>query len=334
MRLYTLQNSSYRDYLGQNVRYYYHWGKDEGDKLLLYAAPEGNNILEIEADFLDGSSKGEVLSYYEGNRMKTAKIAPNADIIYNNMWDGKAINADMSDFLSVNGNIKMIDNTGGGTYNVCMISDYSPFVVQGVNAADQRINFKFGEPFIDLSKSNIVHQIIKDGEEIRLTDLRENDLISMMASKNFYSASNEKKSVKIVVSTKLITGYVESVAEKNVWLQFTKNKEQVTEEHMVSPYFVSDNADKITVGLKGDFYFDAVGKIAYYVQSGSTDIRFGYILDTGKNRGLGAAYQMKILTDEGNVEIFDTRPKLILDGEELLRRNWILFWKEQAMLSR
>ena len=311
---YDAGSSGAQAYLAQSVEFYYQEDESADLDTILYVTPRSNDIIEFSSADLSPDTTNSRLAYFDGSRKQYETIESNADILYNGIYDGKAVNLDVQTLLNLHGTVCGIDNDNDGGLDVLILTDWHTAVVDGVSKAEKRISFQFGEDPVNLDDTEIRYSIQKNGAEITLDGISAGDLLSIAASRNFYDGSEGKKAVKIVVCTDIIAGSVTAVSEEEITLSYTVNKETQTMEYVVSDQFVSESGTQITNDFKGSFYLDAAGEIAYYVQGGSTGKRFGYVLEAASDGGISTSYSVKLLTQTGSVEIYSLADRLTVDG--------------------
>lgn len=323
---YHTGGKDYSDLLGYRVTYYVQnetASADNVETVYSIVKDNANQELVIGADRLI-KIEGIKLEYEEEDgQTQTAELVGQPRILYN----GKYI-TNMADWAIINGHLKLIDNDNDGVYDVISVQEYANYMVDSVSEAEGKIHLKqfsekgesrfMGKTYIDTREQNVQAVISSaDGDKITLGQLKNNQIISVYASK-------DGQLVNIVGAQETVRGAVTEVysdgkaAIDGVRYQRAKNQKK--------EWIVDVNA-----GETGVFWLDVEGNITakstqdddLLANVSTVDNEFicGYIVDGAMLPGLSGEVQLKILLNrkDGTREerIFDVADKVVLNGERM-----------------
>ena len=122
----------------------------------------------------------------ESERVKKIKLAQHPKVIINGKFYGDYT---MEDLMPESGYVEFVDNNGDGKYEIIFVQSYETIVVDSINA-DKKIiknKFEFRNALttldLDPEGADIEYSVIKDGEEIKLSDIAVGDVLSVAMSK-------------------------------------------------------------------------------------------------------------------------------------------------------
>lgn len=309
--IYRCEND-YSELLGFKVEGYVKHPSSGLDQILHIEKSEKQKVIEIEPKDIDYVSENlKTVKYYVGNKLKTISIIPSMRVIYNGAhFDGFTAETLKPD----TGSLVFVDNDNDGKYEVCHIEDYFEMSVASLNLGEENIYGKiYANEDSDIFNYGKYEKIsvFKDGEQIRLADIERNNVLSILAPK---STSGR---LKIYVSDKLTTGYVNSVNTR-------KDEIEVDgETYEFSKAFLKN------VGLKRErlpengktylMYFDVFGRIFSCELVNISDTEYAYmraVAETGN--GLSQSYQMRIFTLDGKWDTKELCKKVKVNGEKAI----------------
>ena len=285
------------DYFGANVTVYVKKEEpnDNGEVIYVEENKKNKSITIADEDILPND--GNTFKYYENSKTKSLSLSPVADMIYN----GVAIDKDLSKLNVKNGFVKLIDNNSDKVYDVIIVTDYNTYVVESVNAENEKIVLQFGESVMMLK--NLEYKIFKDGKRATIAELKKGDVLSV-------AVSEDGKVLRIDASTESFTGVAESVNEEGVIISGN--------EYEISEYFnqISQKGkiSEIMPGTSGEYCLDVMGKIVYYTTtvSGNT---VGYLVDYNYNdEDSDGVLTVEIFTGNANIERFQFDKTVRVNG--------------------
>ena len=265
---YNVGTTHIQDYFGEKI--YYSAFKDENTGKRTLNAVSRHKDVEV---FIIGSNEYENYQDFEisytkdkASSIRKAKISKNAAMLYNN----RPI-TDWSQFDIKNGNIKLIDNTADGVYDIVLISDYISVPVKGVNLTSGFINIEDGVyyngsrsiPFdgLDNSIQNIAYN--SEGVEIRLDDIQSGGVVSVFES-------GDGKFLKVIYCENIVEGMINEISED--YFIIDSDTYEFEEKDILSK-------EPFRTGNEVMAYLNFEGKIAFLSPQKNTGERYGYILN-------------------------------------------------------
>lgn len=288
--VYQLEGIDAKDYLGMNVEFYYR--DDDGEKTVVYM--ESNikdaSIVNVKADFILGDdsdfSKNKFVYLTEKNKRRVLTISDNADVIINGRAESEYTK---EDFVPLMGDVKLIDSDGNGDFDVIFINRYKNTIVGSIDAERCMIYDKYeSERNIEADDDATDYDVIieKDGVPVKITELKEWDVVSLYESVN----TSGDKLKRLSVSSENIDGTIKSIREDIITVSGN--------EYEISADFRGERG-KLKINTEGNFLIDIEGKItamAGQIQKGGLGYLINAIVDTEDEPTL----RMKILTPDGN----------------------------------
>lgn len=332
-------DSDAESFLGQSVIFYViETAKDDYEVISMAADTARNDVVEFtldQFDYYDSTNKD--IYYFAKSTDDTStskKLETGVDVVYN----GKGI-SDITDIFSAKGasdavvvsggnslyggKVTLIDNDTESGYDVVLVELAATAVVDEVS--DGLVSFKesakialndgeYSELEFDEDDDNTLIELTKDGEAISYTDLKEWDVLSIVASND-----DNKGYIQARVISNTVTGTITA--------DFTSKTSATTDGKGFkidgTKYDVAAGAykaDKLAVGDAGTFYIDEYGKIAAFnedssVATGSAG-NYAYVynigIDTNSLGDLTATFQ---LVTANGVEVLDLADTVTVYGD-------------------
>lgn len=294
-------------YIGYNATVYY---KTENDQdILAYIVPNSKTKeITFNNSDVDKYSNG-TYQYYEDGKRKTARIANDAEVIYN----GKRV-TDLSAFKDASymyfprnekeipddGTIKLVSTDGSSNYNLVFVNVMDCFVVDHYGGTNKSIYFKDNKAAVNVEDEDDYDIYDLDGKEMLPTELKEWDVLeAYKAADNSYT--------KYVVVRNVVEGTVTSIKKSN-------NDYDEIVINGNSYYYDNEDDGKIAVGIGGVFLLSSNNRIIMMTdESVAHDVTFGYLVSSWHEdyEDMGEA---RILTMDGNLVIYKFANKVKLDG--------------------
>jgi len=296
--VYNAGNSGAENYLGIKMRAYVI--EEDNEEKILYALQAPNvEIIKIPASrilFSDADFSAENIVYEDvyGNKLK-AKVDTVADFIFN-----KKAYPDLktSDLEFGFGELTLIDNNYNNVYEVVFVEASDIFVASGASE-NTKVVYKKNGGSLDLSKCKNI-EIYRDGVKCGFNNIMEYDTVSA-------KVSIDKSTVTLNVSSKKVSGMVESVSVGDNIIEVDGKYYHVADESIINKIKISHNyefcldADKNIAGIK------TMDKFGNYV---------GIVIDAAIENGVSAAAQVKIFSHLGNFDILNLSDKALIDGDD------------------
>lgn len=290
---YMIENNNLDTYLGYHVKAYYRENNDI--KTIVTSVPYKTSVVTINAKDIDHFNANESKVYYfDANGIqKQYSVEKAFDFLYNGIPD---FDYTETDFKPENGNITLIDNNSDGVYDVVMVRSVNYLVVSTVTE-DGLVIDKNGAIKLDLSPDNneIKKVIYVGNQEIGdISNINPNSIIVAVVSK-------DGKYIEATICNTTIEGTITEKEQDYIYIDKVKYK--------ISNYY--NQYYSASLGTKGTF---AVADNILVANLEPNDaLSYGYALAVGKKGGIGNI-QMKLLTADGKITIYDLSDKITLDG--------------------
>ena len=263
----------------------------------------------IDSDDMKIISGKDISSFNQNNvvyetdvREETAVLSKNVKVAYN----GRPLTAlSKEDFLNIEGSVKLIDNDNNGDFEYVIISSAENYVVKSVNV-NKQIIYDMYDAKKSFCAQDVEYFVFKNelGDKISFDELTSYDVVSVYQSK-------DKKFADMILSNTEAIGIVEGISGFSNELQIVVSGKT---------YSFADNyialAGGIKVGDSGVFPLDANGNIAAYRAESEVN-NWGYMIDAVKEDGMDTKVKVKMLTQNGIVEVSELADKVMLDGEHI-----------------
>ena len=297
-------------FLGYEVVAYEKKSDDDTIGKIIYVEPSSDNqIIELDNSVNTfKSATDSVVDYYKGDSTRHIKLGYAVNMIYN----GRAIDYDIKEVSGDKDEIKFIDNNGDNLYDVIVMYKYSDFMVDSVDAENEKINLKYGEKIISLEDQIV--KVYRNGEKISLGELTPTDIISVAIS-----GGTDSKVYTIKACQKTVSGSVTSIhsntdGEKYVEIGGTDYKVGNYYSNLIKKGKLSE----IEPNDSGTFYLNVFGEIvASEVVPSSTGV--AYLADWGVKREAFDNYTLGVLlfTEKGKLELMMSGEKINIDEKRM-----------------
>lgn len=302
MALYDTNGLDMNGLLGYSVICYYKQEHDETPVIHAVLENNTNQVLTFDNDRIISVS-GKTYTYYEENgNSTTAQLAPSVNVVYND----RAVYDD-EHYFPAYGRVTLIDNDKDGLYDVALISDYITMIVRGVdsNAAKIYVENNVSDKNEVISLNDYERYGIYDayGYKMEPEDLQADMVLCMQKS-----SGSEASYMKLSVSGVVEKGVIEEIKNDGTYRKVVLNGIEYEESPQIR------QQDICVVGKNVALYLDVLGKIAYVKQNGNEENwMYGYLIRVAPPNGL-EPFRLKLLTQEGNVEIVTCADKVSVNG--------------------
>lgn len=301
------------DYLGYKLKFYYR-EEDDNSRTLVYIEPFKMAEFMIKSEDIEKfDGLGDKLTYFEGDRRKTVKIASDATVIRN----GAIVKENIDEAFNIkNGEMKLVDGDNNGSYETIIIYDYETLVVNTFNQEKGLLTDAIdNQLIIDISNCDYISVFSENGEQLGLSAITKNSVVDIA-----YSDSH----AFIYVNSNNFEGKISGINDKE--------KEMTVDG--VSYKYLQKAFDRylMKVSYTGLFKTNRFGEIAYFELKGSNSLP-GYVLNAAYVNELNEQVMLKILTASGNVEWINIYEKAKKDGETIDNKvESMLSLKEKVIL--
>lgn len=291
------------DLLGCRVEFYV----DEEDKIT-HIHDFSRERLEFDASLIDDYSSKTYSIYKDedSSRPRNYRLAQDAHIIYNG---NVPQNLSVGDMVPEFGRIILISNDGNSRYDTVLIEDYEIYSVVNVDNEDDSILCK--------GTDGKTSTISVDTDEVRILSASGNPLtLEDIESKSVLrvARSVDGQNIKIIVSDKVVTGSISSIADDD---DYIKVEIDGAEYKTVAAF---SDSSKIKPGLSGIFYLDSEDLIVS-IKTQETGWQYGYLMRGYFDDSFDEKLVLKIYTGNDEAVTLECREKLIIDGTSGIRSN-------------
>lgn len=287
--------------LGYNVDFYAK-ENEEGKEEILLAMPKKNSNAteEISSDMFEKITEKnsyKVIEYFKtegASKTSTATLDKEAKLVYNGK--SETMSDDLMDMTDKSGKIVLLDTDKNGRYDIVFVMDYYNMVVEEVTATNKIVD-KYGAPTLKLDEEDeeLSFRIMNGVQEIKLSDLKEYDVLSI-------AASLDKEIYEIEVSRNPVTGKITGTDEEGFYIDGKL-------------YKVADNYEgTLSLNMEGTFYLDVFGKIAGADTNVSVSDNYAYLIKayTDPNE---EETTIRVFTKDGKEQTFKTTEKIRFNGK-------------------
>ena len=313
---FLVAESDAEDYLGMAVILYVRENDDNEYEVISIAADgTKNDIVTFTLDQFDVVEESKSTTYIKYFKNSTDSSSIKKQLASNYAITLNGASKDIDDIFGDSavvatagksqkgGLVTLIDNDGKTGYDVVMVEVAATAVVDEIG--DETIMFKESTDLPTGSISNLdveedatdtVIDIVKDGKAIAYTDLKEWDVLSIVAPND-----SNKGYIKVDVISNPITGQITS--DKTSKTSATNKAYKIDGKF----YDVAEGSYKtngLSVNDAGIFYIDKYGKIAAFSEDSSVATgvagTYGYVFNTlVTDKNMDKEVQVKLITANG-----------------------------------
>ncbi len=297
---YDSNGIDYSGLLGRRVDYV--WLEDDAD-YVVWAAESGDPKelkITVDEDTEYNPQTGR-LRYTVDNRERTVKLSTEAAIVYNGRYTGKGLENYVNKRHSL---LTLLSSSGqGGDYDIILIESYQNLMVSDLETKDKIYAYdrdRTDGVSLDEEDYYILDLYDTDGNEIKWSDIKRNDILSVFISEDGQIA-------KVIQSNSMVSGKVENIDNDGDLIIDGKHYEVYSE----------NVAQRVTLGSVINCYLDHKGYIAA-VETGNiqSDQFVGFILSGAYDENeITNGIVLKILSEDGTIKSYNAAPKLNVDGK-------------------
>ena len=269
---------------------------NDDNKVCAFAASADNERLKLASEDISAATMNSV-TYYSGNKKKTAKLSPTVDIMYNREL---MTSYTPNDFTCADCNYIFIDNNSDGNYEVVMIEYYASAVINQISYNDKTVSLT-GGGLIELD------EYFEDGR--KMYDQKGLELNADMIARSqvlSYMVGKSGKITNIIICSQKETGTVDSFRNDKEYITINGTEYQCTKEYL-------NNAGQKEVCL-GDYVTASFNFLGYIVDIdvGKTGGHTAYFIDIADGDFSGGC-RIKLLDEDGEIKVFKTTEKIALN---------------------
>ncbi len=291
----TNGNADCRRYLGMTVDCLYRVEDSENVLICLYDSDNYNNVILVESDdlLLEGGSL-----YYinERDRKKQINISGSTDVIYN----GSVYSTYTIEDLKVSeGYLNLIDNNNDGELDVIIAVENDTYNVASASDYTKKIRDRF-RTSKELDLNDVKYVIYEGNNEIELSDIDINDVLSVQMSKDGTYCT-------IYVSKKTFNGRISELDGTDIYIdgveyEQTEYFKELLDDGLCNP---------IKMGNTYTFALDVNGKIAAVLSTAGDEI-YGFMVSLGLDNHFWSLNntKIKIFTEAGQMVTYNFANKV------------------------
>lgn len=294
--------------VGYYITFYTKETDDEEYIIVYYELINNRNspILVWAEDILSKATDFSVSRFvYRDEEGKNKFADLDADYVIKN---GETIKFDLAETLAIkDGNILLIDADGNGRYETIFVNEAKTVVVDRVNTVNMHVYYKYsGGGFISFEEDGLREvSLYSSDEEIAVSRLKEWDILTV------YENPSKNKLVAYV-SQETVSGIVEEITYDSDGVIITVNGVAYDVGHS---YFTlleeeTQQALKPGVGQSVKLYFDIQSKIAAIQLLGSTEEKYGLLINAAKK---GFNFELLIYPEDGSVSTMLADNRVLVD---------------------
>ncbi len=287
--IYNIGNTSAQNLLGQYVKFYYKDDEASGEYVIKWIEPDESKNSTLTIYGCDVTEVTSTTVKYDSDKgaSRTAKIAQNAQIIYNgDANSGKTIEA----ISSLTCEATLIANDSSNVYNIVIINDYSYYMVDGFAASTLIVNDYSSKETLDVDEENYSSfEIYRDGMRQTAGDITVGQVLAV-------AMSPDGQTARVEILTGSVSGEITSYSSDSVKIG--------GENYDISPAYVGD---QLKNGRSGTFYFDRLGKIVRCTALKGQTSQYGYLMKYFSDTDGQSDYTARVLAADGAVHEFKVK---------------------------
>ncbi|MDD6736166.1 MAG: S-layer homology domain-containing protein [Clostridiales bacterium] len=330
---YHTDSESDQFFIGYDVKYYY----DEDNNLIyMYKSNKVDEIV-IDSDDWLGLSGDRTASYEVNGRRKNEKLELGYKVLYNGMVPTESY-TDAELFDVAEGQIRLISNDSGSTYNIIMIDEYRDYVLKSAKVTGSKIDLLLDNGRIEIDLSNTyltvfdvnqvqqsVYRITSTGEEtIDISALKSDSVISVYAEYGKFTnglPNTGSKYMKIVVSDKKVTGTITGSNIDEYILRIDDEEYKAATYGDGSPKYTYLNISLQQAGATLSYYADFRNKLVDVASAGEStdtgDWQYAYLARAYYNEDDECMDKIIVFTNTEEMKTFKASENLRINGVKI-----------------
>ena len=267
---------------------------------------EDAEIVNVALEDIDeDTTDAEIIYYSSTSSSKTSKykMASTYPIIYNYAITDKTLTDIIFYDDVIDMEITLIENNGDNRYDMVVIKEYTYDVVDSIDVESDEFESKNGETFAFDFEDDELQIEMTDvyGDVITLADFAEDDVIAYISDEGDADFTNWIEIINL--GSNIVKGNVEEKKNDAIYVGGTK-------------YLLACD-EIIKAGDEGIFYLTRTDKVFKVDKSASVSKNYAYVIQAKfVNTGFDDAWQIELLTKEGEVVVYDFREDFTIDGDD------------------
>lgn len=305
--VYSCYDTDISDLLGYPVKAYVISGDDEDRVIYAYANESKFNVTEINADDIENAVKTQI-DYYDGGRVKTAKLSKAADVVYNGIglesYDNSILNP-------VCGTLKLVDNDGDGTYDIVFVTKYDFYMIQNASKSDKEIYIYDADGntlTIDLVKVDCKVNVWVNGDNKDFSVLTKDTAVMAVDS----GTRDDIRLIDFYVLTDKLSGKLSSANDEYIILDGKRYESSSVLDTASASKYISKEVY---------CFLDLFGN-AIYIQNAEGSSNYGFLW-SAKMAGDDETVKVKILGTDNEWKTYNLKEKLKCNSENIKAENML-----------
>ncbi len=330
------ENKYISDYIGYKADIYYK--KTGSDNEIVAFVNDNTEELVISAENINSFTDNKInYTLKDSEKNKKASLVKNPVVIYN----GTTIASYSEDIISniKDGSVELLRYSGDSEYSVVKIYSYKTYVIKSVSDKklimkpqktlnpdydkDDPVKSTLDEYLYDyttIALDDYSHVFIRSvtGAEVKLSDIKENNIVSI-------GASADSEIIYVNVETSAVSGQINSIYTNSSGEECIRINEN---EYRLGSDFEKNTDISPAVKMNVKAYFDYRGKIAYLETDklAAGEWKYGYLMNLFEDETTEEC-TIKIFTTEGKAEKFLLRDKVKTDGITMKKADTVKLFK-------
>lgn len=298
--VYKYASKDMENLLGMSVVAYYRKSSSDkkGTVVAMYTDDTINKTLTLTDEDIE-SINGYTVNYTVGDKTDDITVTRGFNLIYNGKYYPDGTVADLSERGC---ELTFIDADASNGYETVVMNHGTTLIVTNIDRTAYTV---YGE-----KGAKVVYDSSADSSFFEITDAEGNELyIDRIKNGNVLTvfASKDSQCIKVILCTDTVSGTVNSVDSQSGEVTLLSGKTETV--YTVAPGYEAN----ITLGLEGEFYLDAFGRLVYSDALPGSDFEYGYLINVAFTGGLTLP-RLLILTSV-DFEEFTVSDKFALDGK-------------------
>lgn len=296
--------------LGYNVNAYLQ-EDDYDDKYVILISPVAskNTELEISAENLEEITASQI-SYWKDKENDKKATTVNLDDTKTMIYNGQAeaFDAEIADIADKAGYVRLLDTDRNGKFDIIFVTEFKNTVVKEVMLSSGKIIDMYGGSTLTLDPEDedLDYIIVKNGEAIKLEQLKKWDVLSV-------SESRDKSIYRVYVSNEVVEGKVKGISGNNE-LDINGKLYEIAQNY----------PNDIRLSDEGKFYLDIEGKIAAVDATSTLSSNYAYLMNAAIPSAIDSNLQLRMFTKSGETVTLRATEKIRFNSKSSMKAEEVL----------
>lgn len=291
--------SGIEDYIGYELVVYASVNSANDEKtVIFFEVNEDAKVITVLPDDIDDSTTLRSFAYLENDKLKTASLAYDVQVICNSKAEPLFT---LEDITPESGSVTLIDNNGDSRIDFVHVKEYFHYVVSMVDADNLEIYDEYGKDPIKLNEKGktVEYKLLRNGASVKFKNISVGSVLSVLKSRD-----GQYYEINLVTSP--VRGKIDAVESGDTYIIGEASYKRSTD---------LPDSEVIELGLEGTFYLDIDGNIIRVQAVTATDGNYGYLMAAKTSSGLEQGLSLKVLTAKGVVTGFEVNDKVKVNGD-------------------